>query len=226
MSQTTSEPKVPVETKAAIWGAPVVSVIAYLVFLLALAVAYLVKNDNLLITLCGVAAANGTTVVNFWLGSSRGITENDKKEDVILHNGFVLSACTASGNLDTATIKADETLFANALAALKPLLPTSANGILQQIETAETAVVAAINGTPTAGSGQTVITIVSSVAAAIIGLFPGGGTAVTIAQAVLALVPEVAALFGLSGAPGAPSPMALPTAKALLASLPTSPLIQ
>lgn len=140
--------------------------------------------------------------------------------------GFVLSACTASGNLDTATIKADETLFANALAALKPLLPPSANGILQQIETAETAVVAAINGTPTAGSGQTVITIVSAVAAAIIGLFPGGGTAVTIAQAVLALVPEVAALFGLSGAPGTPSPMALPTAKAVLASLPTSPLIQ
>jgi hypothetical protein len=77
MSQTTSEPKVPVETKAAIWGAPVVSVIAYLVFLLALAVAYLVKNDNLLITLCGVAAANGTTVVNFWLGSSRGSQDKD-----------------------------------------------------------------------------------------------------------------------------------------------------
>jgi hypothetical protein len=55
-----------------LWGAPIVSVLAYATFLAAIIVAVIVKNDALLITLCGMAGANATTAVQWWLGSSKG----------------------------------------------------------------------------------------------------------------------------------------------------------
>ena len=62
-----------------IWGAPIVSVLAYGTFLAAIIIAMIVKNNELLVTLCGVAGANATTAVSFWLGSSKGSQDKDAK---------------------------------------------------------------------------------------------------------------------------------------------------
>jgi len=139
---------------------------------------------------------------------------------------LALGACTPTG-IDTTTLAADETLFANALAALEPLVPPSAANVLAQIQQAETVVVGAINSVASANatSGQSLINTVTAVASAILGLFPGGGTAVEIAKAVLALIPEVAAIFGISGAVAPVGTPSAGAARTLLAALPRSPLL-
>lgn len=74
---TTPTPVPPPVSNATVLGAPIVSVLAYLVFLAAMGIAYAIKNTELLVTLCGMAGANATTVVSFWLGSSKGSQDKD-----------------------------------------------------------------------------------------------------------------------------------------------------
>jgi hypothetical protein len=62
------------------WGAIIVSVVALLIYLGALGVAYSLKSDTMLNILIGTAAANATTVISYWVGSS---ASSSKKDDVI-----------------------------------------------------------------------------------------------------------------------------------------------
>ena len=58
-------------------GEPIISVYSLTLLLCALVAAYLMKNDNLLIVLAGVIAANATSVVNFYVGSSASSQAKD-----------------------------------------------------------------------------------------------------------------------------------------------------
>lgn len=60
-----------------VWGAPLISMFTLVIFLVALVIAYIMKNETLVTAMLGVAAANATTVVNFWLGSSSGSHSKD-----------------------------------------------------------------------------------------------------------------------------------------------------
>jgi hypothetical protein len=71
----------------------IVSVVALLIFLVALLIAYLKANDTLMTTLLGIAGAGYTTVVGFWLGSSYG---SSKKTDM-------LTAAAPSGGITPTT---------------------------------------------------------------------------------------------------------------------------
>lgn len=79
MSGTTTSPTV--ASKVTAWGSPAISVVAQLTFLTAMLVAWKVGNTEALTLLFGTAAANATTVVNFWLGSSSG---SQKKDDALV----------------------------------------------------------------------------------------------------------------------------------------------
>ena len=74
-----------------LWGAPVVTVLAYGTFLAAIIVALIVKNDTLLVALCGAAATNATTAVQWWLGSSKGSAD---KSATIERQGAQLATMT------------------------------------------------------------------------------------------------------------------------------------
>lgn len=82
MSGTTTTPPAKVDPKER--GPIVVSVVAQVTFLLALAAACVIAKVNgdytLLITLAGAAATNATAVVNYWIGSSAG---SAKKTDLL-----------------------------------------------------------------------------------------------------------------------------------------------
>jgi uncharacterized membrane protein YdjX (TVP38/TMEM64 family) len=65
------------ESGITVWAPAVVSVIAMLVFVVALAVAW-VTHDPSLGILLGVAATNAGTVCGYWLGSSSGSRAKDK----------------------------------------------------------------------------------------------------------------------------------------------------
>jgi hypothetical protein len=58
------------------WGAPAVSIFALAIFAGSIALAVVVKSPSLDILL-GAAAANATTVIGFWVGSSAGSQKKD-----------------------------------------------------------------------------------------------------------------------------------------------------
>lgn len=74
MSGTTTPPSMNSTAKISEYGTIVVSVVAMVVYLIALAIAFFLKSDNLLTVLIGAAVANATAVVQYWVGSSRGST--------------------------------------------------------------------------------------------------------------------------------------------------------
>lgn len=81
MSETTPPP-VDHEAKSSAWGTPAVAIYALSIFVVALIIAYVKGSENLLTILLGVAAANATTAVNFYLGSSSG----SNRKDLIIHD--------------------------------------------------------------------------------------------------------------------------------------------
>lgn len=135
---------------------------------------------------------------------------------------------STSPTLSLANIAADTTMFANALAALLPLIPNTSAAVIAQVDQGAQLVasiatsIASAASTTAVASGKLVISTVSSIAQAVLGLFPGGGTAVTIANAVLGLLPEFTALLGISGGVAAPVGVTPNAAKATLAMLPKS----
>jgi hypothetical protein len=145
---------------------------------------------------------------------------------------FAVAGCATGTTTATGpTIAADATLLANALASLQTLIPPGSQEVFAQVVTAAEAVakdattLATATGSTAIGAGSDIISLITSVAPAVIGLFPGGGTAVAIAQAALALLPELASMLGLvkyakSSVPVTTTPTA---ARALLAPLPRSP---
>lgn len=60
------------------WGGPVISVYSLTLLLIALVFAFFTKNENLLVILAGVVATNATTVVGFYVGSSRSSQAKDE----------------------------------------------------------------------------------------------------------------------------------------------------
>lgn len=66
------------------WGSPAVAIYALTIFLACLAIAYLKGSDNLLTILLGVAAANATTAVQYYLGSSAG----SQRKDQLIHRAL------------------------------------------------------------------------------------------------------------------------------------------
>ena len=71
-------PAPPLAAAVGQWSPLTVSVLALLTFVVALGIAFFLKNDTMLNVLVGVAGANATTVVNFWLGSSAGSQKKDE----------------------------------------------------------------------------------------------------------------------------------------------------
>jgi len=65
-----------------IWGSPIVAVYAMTIFVVALIIAYMRGTENLLTILLGVAAANATTAVNYYLGSSF----SSMRKDLVIHD--------------------------------------------------------------------------------------------------------------------------------------------
>src|ERR1019366_360173 len=121
-----------------------------------------------------------------------------------------LAACVgvAPGTTTTSTLAqtlaADEQLLANGLAAVGPLVngvigPAAAAAYAQVQALAvlvakdQAALVAANPTGPT--TVQTIVSLANTLGPAIIGLFPGGGTAVTIANAILGLMPGLFSAF-------------------------------
>lgn len=58
----------------------IVSIFAMGIFVAAFTIAYLAKDQTSLTLLMGVAGSMGTTVINYWVGSSAG---SDKKTDML-----------------------------------------------------------------------------------------------------------------------------------------------
>jgi len=129
------------------------------------------------------------------------------------------------------TIASDATLLANALAALEPLIPSAAQAVYAQVVAAATTVakdattLLTATGTTATNAGTEILSLISTIGPAIVGLFPGGGTAVTIIQAAISLAPELASLLGLASyAKSSVASVMPPTlARGVLAGLPRSP---
>jgi hypothetical protein len=66
------------------WGSPIVAIYALTVFLVSLLIAFWKGTDNLLTIMLGVAAANATTAVQYYLGSSA----SSQRKDQLLHDAF------------------------------------------------------------------------------------------------------------------------------------------
>jgi uncharacterized membrane protein len=64
----------------ALIGQICVSVVSLVIFIVALAVALRLGNENMLLMLIGASIAMAQTVVSYWLGSS---SSSAKKDDVI-----------------------------------------------------------------------------------------------------------------------------------------------
>lgn len=79
MSDTVSQP-VPPGPKEASWAKPVISIVAMGIFLVAMLIAYSLKESGALNIMLGTAAAMGLSVVNYWLGSSSG---SDRKTEML-----------------------------------------------------------------------------------------------------------------------------------------------
>lgn len=78
MSDTTTAP--PASSPEPIWAKPAVSIYALTIFLVAFGIAYLAKDTASLTMMMGAAISMGTSVVNYWIGSSSG---SDKKTTII-----------------------------------------------------------------------------------------------------------------------------------------------
>jgi len=63
-----------------LWAKPAVSFFAMGIFVAAFVIAYLANDKTSLTLLMGVAGSMGTTVVNYWVGSSAG---SDKKTELL-----------------------------------------------------------------------------------------------------------------------------------------------
>ena len=145
---------------------------------------------------------------------------------VAISAAVALSAC--SGTTSTATVSSDLQLLANALAAEQAYIPASDAALVKQVQTALATVQAAVNANPNISTIQGIATVVEDVAPAIVGLFPGGGTAVTIVDAAVALLPELESLLGVPSASVASARVGVPAAyvmtpemaRAVLATLP------
>lgn len=59
------------------WGAIGVSILTLLIFVAALVVALVFKNENMLLMLVGAAISMAQTAVGFWLGSSNSSKQKD-----------------------------------------------------------------------------------------------------------------------------------------------------
>jgi len=89
-------PPAPTPPPSSGWGAPVISVYSLTLLVVALAFAYLTKNDNLLVMLAGVVATNATACVSFYVGSSRG---SQTKDNVIaMHLSSLNTNAKPAGN--------------------------------------------------------------------------------------------------------------------------------
>jgi hypothetical protein len=160
---------------------------------------------------------------------------------------LALAACQTNSTATTgpsplvpppATAASDTTLLANALAELETLLPPG-NAVLAKAQAAAAlvakdaaAVAAATSPTAVVSTGQEILDAALPVAQGVLGLFPGGGTAVIVAQAILGLLPTFAGWFGLTMPTSTalnfavrqmPILLPLPLARALLGGLPKSP---
>ena len=78
MSDTNSPSPAP--NPEPIWAKPAVSIYALTIFLIAFGIAYLAKDTASLTMMMGAAISMGTSVVNYWIGSSSG---SDKKTTII-----------------------------------------------------------------------------------------------------------------------------------------------
>lgn len=76
MSGTSTPPPAPVSNPPRA-GVLITSIWSMALLAAALALAFLTKNDNLLVLLVGVIATNATTVVNFYMGSSASSQAKD-----------------------------------------------------------------------------------------------------------------------------------------------------
>jgi hypothetical protein len=95
-----------------------------------------------------------------------------------------LAACP--GTTTAPPLATDLQLFENALAAIEAALPTG-SPLIATIE----ADIATVEAEITAGASSpsaTTASLLESIASAVLGLFPGGGTIVTIANAILSLL--------------------------------------
>lgn len=120
-----------------------------------------------------------------------------------------LGACV-TGTTPVAPISslaADAQLLANGLAALVPLISPVAGAdaakILADVQAAAATVAAdakaiAASATPSTSLVQEIVSLASGLGPLVIGLFPGGGTAVTIAQALIALAPTLLSAIGVT----------------------------
>lgn len=84
-------------SRVAEWGPLMVSVLTLFVYLAAITIAWWTKDPSLGILL-GVAATNATTVVSFWVGSSKG---SQAKDAVIAAQA---GAAPAAGTTTTTTV--------------------------------------------------------------------------------------------------------------------------
>ncbi len=76
----TASPSDPKSKIVSEWGAVIVSLVALAAYVVALVLAKVYAQADIFNTLCGVAAANATTVISYWVGSSFG---SAKKTDTI-----------------------------------------------------------------------------------------------------------------------------------------------
>ena len=60
------------------WGAIAVSIVGILTFDGALVISFVLKDPTMMALTVGAAVAMGTTVVNYWLGSSAGSQKKDE----------------------------------------------------------------------------------------------------------------------------------------------------
>jgi hypothetical protein len=63
--------------KSTTWAAPAVSIYALTLVLAALVFSYLTKNEPMMLIVVGAIVAMGTTVVNFYMGSSSSSQKKD-----------------------------------------------------------------------------------------------------------------------------------------------------
>ena len=86
MSATTTPPApatVAAQPPEPLWAKPAVSVYAMTIFIIALGIAYMAKDSSSLTMMMGAAISMGSTVINYWLGSSSG---SSKKTDIMATN--------------------------------------------------------------------------------------------------------------------------------------------
>ena len=137
-----------------------------------------------------------------------------------------LAGCAGAAPVTTATIQADLTVLSNALNDLEPLVkaaPGSAAVYAQIVAALGTVEQAEASAAPTTTTVSTITGLLTAVGPAIIGLFPGGGTAVTIAEAVVSLLPELESLAGIASAtPNRRVFMSVEAAHAVLDKLPAA----